>query len=505
MNKWKPMFHIVSDGWLNDPNGCCVFNGEYHVFYQYSEQPDCSGVIQWGHVCSQDLLHWKALPVAIMPDSPEDKDGAYSGSALVEGDTLQLFYTGNVFEEGQADDEHRLAYTMTVSSKDGIQFVNKKVLMTNSDYPREISRGIRDPKVWKEDAIWVSSLYRTDRNMVLDMTIPEIEKPLYYMVQGASSKKHVGEAVIFRSVDKIHWKAVRILYSEEPLGYMWECPDVFRMEDYYFLSCCLQGVEPMGLHYQNPHQSGYFQVDMKKKKEARIPVNMFREWDHGFDFYAPQTWRDEDGTRLLIGWMGMPDSPYRRPEQEEGWSNMLTIPRVLHLSERKGIFTIAQKPVPELALLRGKCYENQPVLLKSMDVLVDNPCGESFLLELTDFTDESFHVDAHVKVQEAESGEDLLFEMSEFFEESSLVLQFNKEESTFLFAFDSERLGAGRGTRGIRISEIRKLEIITDASSVEVFINEGEEVFTSRIYPMYGKLALKVTEGDVRTKTWELK
>lgn len=50
----------------------------------------------------------------------------------------------------------------------------------------------------------------------------------------------------------------------------------------------------------------------------------------GFDFYAPQTFEDAKGRRILIGWMGMPDADeeYTNPTaKEENWQYCLTVPR----------------------------------------------------------------------------------------------------------------------------------------------------------------------------------
>lgn len=47
----------------------------------------------------------------------------------------------------------------------------------------------------------------------------------------------------------------------------------------------------------------------------------FHELDHGFDFYAPQTFIDEQGRRILIGWMGLPDTNY--PSDEDGCKTLL--------------------------------------------------------------------------------------------------------------------------------------------------------------------------------------
>jgi beta-fructofuranosidase len=87
---YRPVYHFVNpDGIMNDPNGLCCWQGRYHLFYQ-SWPRDCDRV-HWGHAVSDDLLHWRDLPVAICPTIEKD---CYSGSALVEDDRVIAMYHG---------------------------------------------------------------------------------------------------------------------------------------------------------------------------------------------------------------------------------------------------------------------------------------------------------------------------------------------------------------------------------------------------------------------------
>jgi len=86
--------------------------------------------------------------MVIYPDSVWDKNGSYSGSALIDDGEMELFYTGNVKQPGNHDytlcgREQNLIY---MSSKDGVNFSEKELLMTNDDYPEDCSCHVRDQK-----------------------------------------------------------------------------------------------------------------------------------------------------------------------------------------------------------------------------------------------------------------------------------------------------------------------------------------------------------------------
>ena len=82
------------------------------------------------------------------------------------------------------------------------------------------------------------------------------------------------------------------------------------------------------------------------------PEETFQEWDMGFDFYAPQSFEDEEGRRILIGWAGVPDTEkaHRNLSVENGWQHCLTLPTELVYHSGK----IFRRPVRELEELPWK-------------------------------------------------------------------------------------------------------------------------------------------------------
>ena len=81
-NPFRPLYHFSPPGFgLHDPAGLCLWQGRYHLFYLLS----IPGV-RWGrgHAVSDDLVHWKDLPML-----PTDIQGG-TGQVWADGERVIL-------------------------------------------------------------------------------------------------------------------------------------------------------------------------------------------------------------------------------------------------------------------------------------------------------------------------------------------------------------------------------------------------------------------------------
>lgn len=424
---WRLGYHLMPPiGWINDPNGMCEFNGVYHVYYQYSPFEAEGGLKFWGHYSSKDFINWTEHEIALYPDQPFDCHGVFSGTTFIEGDTAEIFYTGMVKRQGYDDFTVKgmEQNTVLVTTRDGINFSEKKLLMKNEDYPANMSWHVRDPKVWKED-------------------------DTYYMVLGARDIAGQGCVLVYKSNDKENWENINIVRGEDEFSYMWECPDYFKLDNTKILITCPQGVE-RSEELPNVHQCGYFSVE-GDITTAEYQLSEFRTLDRGFDFYAPQTFEDSKGRRILVGWVSLSDCEFGNPTIEKGWQHCLSIPRELRVNEGK----IVQIPIKELEMLRKDKVE---LIIK--DNKIENLYGDKFELELNlEGTPQELDITLRKDVH----------------------LIYHKDNG--IFTLKIGECGYGRKERIVRLDSLSNIRIFSDTSSLEIFLNDGEEVFTTRIYP----------------------
>ena len=78
----RPQVHFSTRrGWINDPNGLIFYEGEYHLYYQHNPFEREWENMSWGHAVSKDLIHWKELPIVMVPDN---LGAMFSGTTVID-------------------------------------------------------------------------------------------------------------------------------------------------------------------------------------------------------------------------------------------------------------------------------------------------------------------------------------------------------------------------------------------------------------------------------------
>lgn len=304
----EPAFHITGEsGWINDPNGLIFYNGQYHAFYQHHPYDTKWGPMHWGHVVSDDLTNWKYLPIALTPGDDFDKNGCFSGSAIVHGDKLWLMYTG--FIENQGGESIRQVQCLAESS-DGITFKKHGIVIGEDLLPEGYAPcDFRDPKIWRYDGS-------------------------FWCVVAARKIEGRGRILLYRSADLFNWEFVNDIFGADSAGSMIECPDY--NEELGVLFFCEQ--------FQPSENGAHLNIHTCRWAVGRIDYStgLFNEQsrgivDWGFDVYAPQTFRSKPS--VMMGWLNMWDRTV--PSEKYGFAGMLTAARSISVKDGR----LCQEPI----------------------------------------------------------------------------------------------------------------------------------------------------------------
>ncbi|MGA8980139.1 MAG: glycoside hydrolase family 32 protein [Pedococcus sp.] len=339
-DRHRPRYHFVSPaGWLNDPNGLTQWDGTYHLFYQYNPTSALHGRIHWGHATSVDLVTWVDQPVALTPgeDGP-DRDGCWSGVLVDDDGTPTIVYSGS-------HDGRELACVATGSAdlNTWVKDAGNPVIDT---YPAGLElTAYRDHCIWREDGRW--------RHLV-----------------GSGIAGEGGTALLYESTDLRRWDYVGPLVTGDSTtgtveagdwtGTMWECVDLFRpptadgaaAEDVEPVDVLVFSAWDSGVTHYPLYWTGHYSGD------AFEPRELHRLDYGGRYFYAPQSFRDATGRRLMFAWLqeGRTDEAM----VAAGWAGVMSLPRLVALGA-DGALVLG--PAPEVAALRTdeQAYAAQPL------------------------------------------------------------------------------------------------------------------------------------------------
>lgn len=439
----RPLFHLTPmTGWMNDPNGFCFYNGEYHLFYQYYPYNTIWGPMHWGHAKSADLLHWTYLPCALAPDTAADAAGCFSGSAVpMEDGRLLLMYTG----VQRATTESKELQAQCVALGDGVNFEKPadNPVIDAADLPAGYSaHDFRDPKAWREDG-------------------------KYYCVAANRHEQRQGSVLLFESADGLAWRYLTELDASDGLhGKMWECPDFFPLDGRQVL---LVSPQEMQATADGEFHAGYGTMALLGRYDAATHAftrQSIQPVDYGLDFYAPQTTLAPDGRRILVAWMENWETCNGAPRQHQ-WFGRMTLPR--ELSIRHG--RLYQNPVRELQTLWKTDSRRAGITVN----------GETRFPEL-----HGRALDMTVTLDLAASRDCKKFSIR-FAQDDRLFTEIRLLPMQNELVFDRSRGGTRRDiphTRHVKAAPVGgrlRLRLILDKECVELYINDGERVLASVI------------------------
>ncbi|MGT2736088.1 sucrose-6-phosphate hydrolase [Streptococcus orisratti] len=447
---WHATYHIEpKTGLLNDPNGFSFFNGKFTLFFQNWPFGAAHGLKSWVHTESTDLVHFKETGAILLPDNPHDSHGAYSGSAFEIDGRLFLFYTGNVRDENWVRDPLQVGAWMDADGK--IEKFDDVLIQQPSD----VTEHFRDPQIFDY-------------------------KGQFYAIVGAQSLDKKGFIKLYKAEnnDVKNWKFIGNLdFGGTGSEYMIECPNLVFVDDKPILLYSPQGLDKSELDYQNIYPNTYKICQSFDSTHAKlIGASQIQNLDYGFEAYATQGFNAPDGRALIVSWIGLPDVDY--PTDQYDYQGAMSLVKELSLKNGK----LHQYPVDAIKTLRitSETFSNKVKTNNTYELELTFPAGEKS--ELLLFSD----------------GEGNGLRLTIDTENGQIIL--DRSQAGIQYATDF-------GTT--RQCDIDKKEttanIFVDKSIVEIFINKGEKVFTSRVFPENEQNGIQIISGQPTGKYFELK
>ena len=444
----RPAFHLSARvGWMNDPNGFSVFGGQYHLFYQYHPYDSHWGPMHWGHAVSDDLLSWRYLPAALAPDMPYDREGCFSGSALTLPDGRHLLMYTGVAKEVAADGSLREVQTQNLAFGDGVDYrkYEKNPVLSSRDLPEGSSPyDFRDPKILREADGRYTAIVACDR------------------------PGEGGQILRYESADLERWEFKGVLAENKGrLGLMWECPDLFELDGKLVLVASAQDMLPKGFEYHNGNGT-FCLIGRQDPETGRLLEEADQAVDYGIDFYAPQTILTPDGRRVMIGWMQNWDTCNLHTPSTP-WFGQMTLPR--ELSVRNG--RLYQQPLRELRELRGTPVSFGHVEIADQELTLPGIRGRLMEIELELEPDPGGELYNRFAIRFARD------------DARHTGVSFRPRES--VLKVDRKFSGSRRAIIHQRRAKVRhesgrlRLRLILDRFSVEVFVNDGEQVMSATL------------------------
>ncbi|MBM3859693.1 MAG: glycoside hydrolase family 32 protein [Verrucomicrobia bacterium] len=438
-----PLYHFTSpENRLNDPNGLCFWQGNWHLFYQGYPPEDPRQ--HWGHAISSDLIHWRDLPYAIYPD-PER--ACYSGAALVENDRVIAMYHGT------------MVGNMVAVSRDPLllnweKLTGKAVIPMNNEDGSPRPYRIFDPCIWKKDGA-------------------------YYALSGGTQPtgpggKTVALESLFRSKDLVKWEYLHPFVEDDRFTLVGDdgaCPYFWPIGDRHIL-----------LFFSHMSGGQYLLGDYDKPRDKFV-VTAHGKFNHAAvspgGVHAPSATPDGKGGLIAIFNMNPAKST-------AGWNQIMTLPMRLTLAGKE---ELGIEPAGDIESLRGehqhvgamKLPANEEIVLpningNAMEIVAEIDAKNSPMLELN--------------VLRSPNKEEFT-RIALFKDRGYRTRWMTPSRQMSVVSLDSSRSSVledarSRPTENAEVflgeKEAFQVRVFVDRSVVEVFVN-GRQYLALRVYP----------------------
>jgi sucrose-6-phosphate hydrolase SacC (GH32 family) len=235
---------------------------------------------------------------------------------------------------------------------------------------------------------------------------------------------------------------------------------------------------------------GHINIDNIYFSDVRMATHTEHAYwaDWGQDFYAAKSFRDFDGTEGRVVWLAWMNNWTYANSIPTAWGNSTahSLPRELELvsSPTQG-YHLRQRPIPALQILRRDSATLTETLVEGTRTLDEFQPARN-----------TYEIDASFVV-EAGSGQDFGLHLC-VKGNKKLVLGYDEKASeVYLNRVNANELFLPNFNTEVRVPITRpdsllRFHLFIDQLSAEVFINDGEEVITSLIFPAADALGIEL-------------
>ena len=468
-SQFRPAYHLTPEKeWMNDPQRPFLLDGVWHYYYLYNaDHPEGNGT-EWFHVTSTDLVHWKNEGVAI----EKFKNGLgdiETGSAVVDTENTAGFGKDAVIAVLTQQDKGVQRQSLFYSTDKGHSF---KSYDGNPVMDNPGAEHWRDPKIIRDEANgqWV-------------MALAEGEKIGFYT-----------------SHDLKEWRYASA-FERKGLGIL-ECPDLFQLDvdgdpakRTWVLAASANGSgegRTTGVAYWTGRWDG----------TRFTPADEQHQWlDAGSDFYAAVTWDDPRlpenermASRKAIGWMN--NWTYARKLPTSDWQGGAdSLVRDIRLKTVGGKPSLVSTPAEALSALEGTTQAVADRRITQNGIVQDGAA------DLPVPANGAYRLDVAFERRPDDDGTEALLKLGSGGADFATIGYNFKDETAFvaraavvpgvepLGPVFTDRRTASSPPRGGQAQGRGTVEltVFVDYSSVEVFVNGGEQSFTSLVFPRGGQ------------------